>query len=334
LFVVRGQRAGRRRLRQLQLTRMIRQTFPGSIRSVGSRGFRFTLVTPQVARDGHSLLPGGMDLRDYKRNPVVLFSHMHEKPVARCTSIGLVDGEIRGAAEFPPEGTSPQADEVCQLVKNSIVNAMSCGFDIVEAEPLDPKKGSRGGLRILRSTLIEASIVACPADTGAMITQRSAMSSKLIRASEAVDEAARVHHDLGRAIRHDDYTAALRHHHRLSDCLERAERCPRGLSDNSELEAQVSGGMSSGASGRGLTYAERQAAVIRLFPSPSQRAAEAAALRPRAPVWNGGSSAHWTAAMREYLESDALARSRSYICPLPLSHAQRAADLARLARSE
>jgi hypothetical protein len=142
---------------------MIRQTFPGSIRSVGSRGFKFTLVTPQLARDGHILLPSGMDLKDYKRNPVVLFSHMHEKPVARCTSIALVDGEIRGATEFPPEGTSAQAEEVCQLVKNSIVNAI----DIDQAEPLDPKKGTRGGLRILRSTLLEASIVACPADTGA-----------------------------------------------------------------------------------------------------------------------------------------------------------------------
>ncbi|HKM74607.1 MAG TPA: hypothetical protein VJX94_31875 [Stellaceae bacterium] len=88
---------------------MLRQTLPGSIRSVGPREFKFTLCTAQLARDGHVLLPAGMDLRDYKKNPVVLFFHQPEKPVARCTQIGLIDGEIRGTAEFPPEGASPTA---------------------------------------------------------------------------------------------------------------------------------------------------------------------------------------------------------------------------------
>src|SRR5271157_2488533 len=131
--------------------------------------------------------------------------HSPSSPVARCSSIALVDGEVRGTAEFAPVGTSAAVDEAFGCVKAGVVGAVSVGFDIVDAEPLDAKKGTRGGLHIKRSTLLEISLVSIPADVGALITARAyrsqAMTSQLIRASEAVDEAARVHHDLGRAIR-------------------------------------------------------------------------------------------------------------------------------------
>jgi HK97 family phage prohead protease len=280
----------------------MRQTFPGSVRSVGEREFRFTAVTSKLGRDGHILEPSGVDLSEYRKVPVVLWQHQAASPVARCSSIALVDGEVRGTAEFAPAGTSAAVDEAFGCVKSGVVGAVSIGFDIVSAEPLDPKKGSRAGLHISRSTLLEISLVSIPADVGALITQRAYRSAhqmkQIIGASEAIAEAQRHHHDLDLrvALENDEYGRAMRSHRGVGRCLDTAERCLRGLSDGTELAAQTSSGMSSGTSG-GRGYAARQADVIRLFPSASQRAAEAAAL-------------------------------------FTYSRSERAADLARLARSD
>jgi HK97 family phage prohead protease len=179
----------------------MRQSFAVNIRSVGPREFRFTAVTSRKGRDGHVLVPSGVDLTNFKRNPVDLWQHLQTSPVARCTSHAVIDGELRGSADFPPAGTSQLSDEVCSLVKSGIVSAVSVGFEILDSEPLDPKR-PRDGLRITRSELLEISLVSVPADTGAVITERahnrrsdtmmSAEASKhLVRASEAVDEAAR-----------------------------------------------------------------------------------------------------------------------------------------------
>src|SRR5205085_10020835 len=44
------------------------------------------------------------------------------------------------------------------------------------AEPLDPKKGSRGGLYVTKSRALEISVVSVPASSGALVTARSAAS--------------------------------------------------------------------------------------------------------------------------------------------------------------
>ena len=137
---------------------MTRQHFPATLRAVGPREFKFIGSTDQLARDGHILLPSGLQLANYRANPIVLWQHNAAQPVARCTQIGIIEGELRGTAEFPPLGTTALADEVCGLVKSGVVSGLSIGFDIIDAEPLDPRK-PRGGLRITRSELLECSLV-------------------------------------------------------------------------------------------------------------------------------------------------------------------------------
>ena len=150
----------------------MRRAIAAAIRSVGSREFRFTAVTARQGRDGHVLVPQGLDLTNYKKNPVILWQHRAENPVARCTGLSVIDGELRGGGEFPPAGGSPLADEVCSLVKSGVVSAVSVGFDLTDSEPLDPKR-PHGGQRITRSELLEISLVSVPADTGAVISERA-----------------------------------------------------------------------------------------------------------------------------------------------------------------
>jgi HK97 family phage prohead protease len=251
---------------------MTRQHFPATLRAVGPREFKFTASTDQLARDGHVLLPSGLQLGNYRRNPIILWQHNPAQPVARCTQIGVVDGELRGTAEFAPLRTTALADEVCGLVKSGVVSSLSIGFDPIEAEPLDRKK-PRGGQRISRADLLEISLVSLPADTGAMITERymrtrslpADVSAQMIRASEAVEEASRHHWDLGRHLARGDEEAAAQCHRRLGQCLDRAQRCFRSLGGVQEgvKDIQTSGGVGEShgtANGRaGLSYAMRQA---------------------------------------------------------------------------
>jgi HK97 family phage prohead protease len=261
-----------------------RQSVPAAIRAVGEREFRFTAVTAKRGRDGHVLVPSGVDLANYKRNPVVLWQHGAANPVARCTGLSVIDRELRGSAEFPPAGTSELADEICGLVKQGIVSAVSVGFDVLESEPLDPKQ-PRGGQYITRSELLEISLVSVPADTGAMITERayrrggmiSAVHTQhLIRASDAVDEASRHHHDLGRHMERGDERAAAASHRAIGRCLREAQRCLRAISaegmdldQEATSQAQNSDGLGFGTSGGHdyaplLSRAERQAEALRL----------------------------------------------------------------------
>jgi hypothetical protein len=169
------------------------------------------------------------------------------------------------------------------------------------------------------------------------------MSKQIIRASEAISEAQRHHYDLRVALENDEPGRAMRAHRHIGRCLDTAERCLRGLSDGSELAAQVLSGMSSGTSGgrsADFDYRQRQARLLELSaepPSAAERAARVRELAPKPPVWGGGgtqSLAHWTAAKAEYLESDALARSRRIPGHGIYSFAGRQAELVRLARSQ
>jgi HK97 family phage prohead protease len=165
------------------------------------------------------LVPGGIRLSNYRANPIILWQHDAGSPVARATSIAVVDGELRASGQFPPLGASSTADEICELVKSGIVSAVSVGFDIVESEPLDAKR-PRSGQRILCSELLEISPVSVPADTGAVITERHWRTGMLTA-------------DATRCLRDaiDAHRSAIADHHDAMRGHERAARMVGSLVD-------------------------------------------------------------------------------------------------------
>jgi len=323
---------------------MIRQTIPTGIRQLGDDQVEVILSTGAVARDGHILVPQGCDLAGYRKNPIILYQHMPQAPVGTASAITVWPDRITAKITFAPLGVSATADEVRGLVKSGVVRSLSVGFDPKDGEPLDPKR-PRDGQRFTEWELLECSFVSLPADTGAVVTARAyrgqtMMSKHLARLEELVDTAARHHHDLGRAMDRGDDLGADRAHLKLGRCIRDCQRCFRNINEQAaldDLEAnqklQTSAGIGKGTSD-GRSYAARQAEVIRLFPSASQRTAEAAALMPRAPAWDGGSAVHWCHDMREYLVSDALHRSGLVTIGPRYSRASRQADLARLRRGQ
>ena len=149
----------------------MKRFFGGSVEPLGDLEVLVVASTEQRARDGHVLVQAGLDLTNYRKNPIVLFQHQQDTPVGTATALGLDGDNLLAKVEFAPIGISSEADKVRALVKSGVLRGVSIGFDPKETEPLDPKK-PRGGLRILKSELLEISFVSVPADTGAGVTAR------------------------------------------------------------------------------------------------------------------------------------------------------------------
>jgi HK97 family phage prohead protease len=149
---------------------------PAQISALGEDEVLVTISTDRVARDGHVFEPGGMQLDNYRANPVVLWQHLTDlPPVGRSEEIETAATSIKARVRFAPAGISPKADEIRGLVKAGFINAVSVGIDPIETEPLDPKK-PRAGQRVMLSELLELSFCNVPIDTGAVVTARAQRS--------------------------------------------------------------------------------------------------------------------------------------------------------------
>ncbi len=154
---------------------IMRAAVSAQIKELGENEVEVIISTSAIARDGHILEPAGCDLTNYRSNPIVLWQHNPDTPVGRAADL-LVDGDrIRARILFAPAGVSAKADEVRGLVKTGIVSGVSVGFDVLDSEPLDPKK-PYGGQRFTKWELLECSFCSVPADPGAAVTARTASS--------------------------------------------------------------------------------------------------------------------------------------------------------------
>lgn len=131
-------------------------------------------VSGDLGRDGDIWVPQGIDLTEYRRNPVVLRDHRPDRVVGSAVAIGFDSNSnsIGVRIRFAPPGTSDIADETRALAKAGVLRGISAGVEPITVEPIDPKR-PYAGLRVLKAELLEVSVVAIPADTGALITQRS-----------------------------------------------------------------------------------------------------------------------------------------------------------------
>jgi HK97 family phage prohead protease len=145
----------------------------GPIDQLGEDEVAGIAISGDLGRDGDVWCPGGIDLTNYKANPIVLRGHNPDYVVGSAVAIGLVNAnEIGVRIKFAPPGVSDVADECRGLVKSGVLKGISAGIDPTEIEPLDPKR-PYGPMRVVRAELLELSFVPIPASATALVTARS-----------------------------------------------------------------------------------------------------------------------------------------------------------------
>ena len=151
--------------------------------------YSVTIFANELSRDGVSVDIDGMDFSNYRKNPVVLFAHDYSGrtessglPIGRTVSLGRTrDGRIRADFEFL--SGDPFADRVRNAWNRGFLRAASIGWKAIEARPSERGKG----LRIVKSELIEWSIVAVPADPDALRSAYTRVMKALIEPGSAGD---------------------------------------------------------------------------------------------------------------------------------------------------
>ena len=135
---------------------------------LGPREIRVVASTPTQDRVGDILEPGGCKLDSYRKNPIVLADHDPSTPVGTARPV-VVGDRLEATITFAPAGISAKADEYCGLYKAGVMSAVSVGFNPIKSEPI---RGT-GGTRFTAWELFEISCVAVPANTEALVVQRS-----------------------------------------------------------------------------------------------------------------------------------------------------------------
>jgi HK97 family phage prohead protease len=142
-----------------------------------SRKIRFTISTGDVDRDFDIINPKGWELKNFKKNPVVLFAHdSRQPPVAKASNLRLEEGQfLRATAEFTPPDLNPFGDMIFRMIKEGFMKATSVGFRPLEVEREldDEDRADRFGLNFIKQELMEFSVVPVPANPNALMEARS-----------------------------------------------------------------------------------------------------------------------------------------------------------------
>lgn len=143
------------------------------------RALRFCISTGAVDREQDCVAVGGWDLRQYQRNPVVLWGHDASRlPIGRAFDVAVEGDALMASVEFIPD-TTPEAgafaDAVYRLAKQGFLGATSVGFRPLKWEyTTDKDRGADEwfpGIDFTEQELVEFSIVTVPANPEALIEE-------------------------------------------------------------------------------------------------------------------------------------------------------------------
>mgnify|MGYP006399886567 FL=1 len=140
------------------------------------------ISTTSIDRDGEVLLPSGIDLKDFRKNPVVLLNHdQGGLPVGRALSVKRQSDGIIAEVQFAERPTGHPSsvewipDTIFNLFQQGILKAFSVGFIPLEMrEPTDrdfKKFGDDVRNVISKWSLLEFSVVNVPSNQDSLVMQ-------------------------------------------------------------------------------------------------------------------------------------------------------------------
>lgn len=131
--------------------------------------------TDAVDRDGDILRASGWQLKDFKKNPVLLWGHdSRSLPVGKVLNVKKEDGKLTFTAQM--EGITMRGEMIYSMFKEGYLNAFSVRFDPKEWKDREPpkeggKNGERFGREYTKLELLEISVVTIPANAEALISR-------------------------------------------------------------------------------------------------------------------------------------------------------------------
>lgn len=139
-----------------------------------SKSFRFVASTSASDRYNDVIDQEGWDLKGFNANPIVLFNHNSlDLPIGRG-KVEVKNNQLMIEVEF--DQSDEFAKKIEQKVKDGFINAVSVGFNPIEATPrssLDKnhKYYSKFGTLFSKAELLEVSIVTIPANSEATMAK-------------------------------------------------------------------------------------------------------------------------------------------------------------------
>lgn len=136
----------------------------------------FIISTPTVDRDADTIRVEGWKLKNFRKNPVMLFGHnSRDLPVARApdTKIDRAAKVLRSVSQFPAADFYAFGNLVGRMFKRKFLNATSVGFRALKFERADDREGFYP-INFLEQELLEFSAVPIPANPEALVQARSA----------------------------------------------------------------------------------------------------------------------------------------------------------------
>jgi len=162
------------------MAELIRKVLDCEIKKLGDRSYEFTASTSTQDRDGEVIDASGWDLKNFKKNPVVMYAHDYRSlPIARAPKVWLTDGKLKNTVEFPPKGTYEFADIVERLVDTGYLKTESVGFIPKKWEDGDGEKAPKR--TYTKQELLEISLVPVPSNPDAL---RNAVEEGVITTKE------------------------------------------------------------------------------------------------------------------------------------------------------
>jgi len=108
-------------------------------------------------------------LRNFEKNPIILFNHDYNKPIGRATGLKVTENGLELKAKI----SKSAPDHVAQLVKEGILGAFSVGFRVKDADYLS----ETDGLKIKDAELFEVSVVSVPCNQAATFSLAKSFDS-------------------------------------------------------------------------------------------------------------------------------------------------------------
>jgi len=108
-------------------------------------------------------------LKNFEKNPIILFNHDYDKPIGRATGIKAGSNGLELEAKISKAAPS----SVAQLVKDGVLGAFSVGFRVKDADYLK----ETDGLMIKDAELFEVSVVSVPCNQAATFSLAKSFDS-------------------------------------------------------------------------------------------------------------------------------------------------------------